>query len=102
MISLTLDEIAAITAGRLVNADPSVTVTAGVEYDTRALRPGGLFVAFAGERVDGHDFAANAVAAGAAGVLGTRDTGQPGIVVDDPLAALAALATELAEGVRGA
>jgi UDP-N-acetylmuramoyl-tripeptide--D-alanyl-D-alanine ligase len=90
---MTLDEIAAITTGRLVNADPAATVTAGVEYDTRALRPGGLFVAFAGERVDGHDFAANAVAAGAVGVLGTRDTGQPGIVVEDPLRALAALAT---------
>ena len=90
---MTLDEIAAITAGHLVNADPAATVTAGVEYDTRALRPGGLFVAFVGERVDGHDFAANAIQAGAAGVLGTRDTGQPGIVVEDPLRALAALAT---------
>jgi UDP-N-acetylmuramoyl-tripeptide--D-alanyl-D-alanine ligase len=92
LIRMTLDEIAAITAGRLVNADPAVTVTGQVEYDTRALQPGGLFVAFAGERVDGHDFAANAVAAGAVGVLGSRDTGQPGIVVDDPLRALAALA----------
>ncbi|MEU8230877.1 UDP-N-acetylmuramoyl-tripeptide--D-alanyl-D-alanine ligase [Actinoplanes sp. NPDC048967] len=93
MIRMTLDEIAEITTGHLVNADPAATVTAAVEYDTRALQPGGLFVAFAGERVDGHDFAAAAVAAGAVGVLGTRDTGQPGIVVDDPLRALAALAT---------
>jgi UDP-N-acetylmuramoyl-tripeptide--D-alanyl-D-alanine ligase len=90
---MTLAEIAAITGGRLVDADPAATVTGPVEYDTRALRPGGLFVAFAGEKVDGHDFAAAAVAAGAAGVLGTRETGQPGIVVDDPLRALAALAT---------
>jgi UDP-N-acetylmuramoyl-tripeptide--D-alanyl-D-alanine ligase len=90
---MTLDEVAAITHGRLVNADPAATVTGPVEYDTRALRPGGLFVAFAGEKVDGHDFAAAAIAAGAVGVLGTRDTGSPGIVVDDPLAALAALAS---------
>ncbi|MEU8614529.1 UDP-N-acetylmuramoyl-tripeptide--D-alanyl-D-alanine ligase [Actinoplanes sp. NPDC048791] len=93
MIRMTLDEIAEITTGHLVNADPAATVTAAVEYDTRALQPGGLFVAFAGEKVDGHDFAAAAVAAGAVGVLGTRDTGQPGIIVDDPLRALAALAT---------
>ena len=33
---------------------------------------GGLFVAFAGEHVDGHDYAAAAVEAGAAAVLGTR------------------------------
>ena len=89
---MTLDELAAVTGGRLVNADPAATVTGPVEYDSRALLPGGLFVAFAGEKVDGHDFAAKAVAAGAAGVLGSRDTGQPGVVVDDPLAALAKLA----------
>ncbi|MGA5300705.1 UDP-N-acetylmuramoyl-tripeptide--D-alanyl-D-alanine ligase [Nucisporomicrobium flavum] len=92
MIRMTLDEIAAVTGGRLVNAGPDATVTGPVEYDSRALLPGGLFVAFAGEKVDGHDYAAKAVAAGAAGVLGSRDTGRPGVVVDDPLAALAKLA----------
>jgi UDP-N-acetylmuramoyl-tripeptide--D-alanyl-D-alanine ligase len=89
---MTLDEIAAVTGGRLVNAEPSVTVTGGVEYDSRKIGPGGLFVAFAGERVDGHDYAGKAVGAGAAAVLGTRDTGEPGVVVDEPLAALAKLA----------
>ena len=50
-----------------------------------------LFVAFAGERVDGHDFAAAAVAAGAVAVLATRPVGVPGVVVvDDALAALGA------------
>jgi UDP-N-acetylmuramoyl-tripeptide--D-alanyl-D-alanine ligase len=92
LITMTLDEIAAITGGRLVNADPAATVTGPVEYDTRKLVPGGLFVAFDGERVDGHDFAAAAVAGGAAGVLGTKDTGQPGVVVQDQLPALARLA----------
>ncbi|MDT4995504.1 MAG: UDP-N-acetylmuramoyl-tripeptide--D-alanyl-D-alanine ligase, partial [Actinoplanes sp.] len=92
MIPMTLAEIAAATDGRLVNADPATTVTGPVEYETGELVPGGLFVAFAGERVDGHDFAAAAVAAGAAGVLGARDTGQPGVVVEDQLVALARLA----------
>ncbi|MEV6300956.1 UDP-N-acetylmuramoyl-tripeptide--D-alanyl-D-alanine ligase [Actinoplanes sp. NPDC051861] len=92
MIRMTLAEIAEITGGRLVNAGPEVAVTGGVEYDSRKVTPGGLFVAFAGEKVDGHDFAAPVVEAGAAGVLGTRDTGVPGVVVEDPLAALAALA----------
>ena len=40
-----------------------------VEFDSRAIGPGGLFVALPGERVDGHDFAGAAVAAGAAGVI---------------------------------
>ena len=90
MIAMTLAEIAAATGGRLVNGDASVT--GPVEYDTRKLTPGGLFVAFDGEKVDGHDFAAAAVAGGAAGVLGTKDTGQPGVIVEDQLVALARLA----------
>jgi UDP-N-acetylmuramoyl-tripeptide--D-alanyl-D-alanine ligase len=51
-----------------------------------------LFVAFAGERVDGHDFAAAVVEAGAVAVLGTRPVGVPAIVVDDVQSALGALA----------
>jgi UDP-N-acetylmuramoyl-tripeptide--D-alanyl-D-alanine ligase len=93
---MTLDEVAAVTNGRLVNADPAAVVTGPVEYDSRAVVPGGLFVAFEGENVDGHEFAAAAVAAGAAGVLGTRDTGQPGILVEDPLLAVARLARVVA------
>ena len=92
MIPLTLAEIAAITDGRLVNADPSTTVTGAVEFDSRQIGPGALFVAFAGDKVDGHDYADTAVDAGAVAVLGSRDTGRPGIVVADPLAALAGLA----------
>ncbi|MCU7723550.1 UDP-N-acetylmuramoyl-tripeptide--D-alanyl-D-alanine ligase [Actinoplanes sp. KI2] len=101
MIRMTLDEIAKVTGGRLVNASPSVTVTGGVEYDSRKVGPGGLFVAFEGEKVDGHSFAAAVVAAGAAGVLSTRDTGQPGVVVEEPLAALAALARAVVERLPG-
>lgn len=63
--------------------------------DSRQVRPGDLFVALPGERVDGHDFAAVAVAAGAAGILASREVapdvvgeGVPVFVVDDSLAAL--------------
>ena len=67
-------------------------MTGSVEFDSRAVAPGGLFVAFAGEKVDGHDFAPAALAAGAVAVLGTRPVHGPTIVVDDPLLALGALA----------
>ncbi|BCJ45434.1 UDP-N-acetylmuramoyl-tripeptide--D-alanyl-D-alanine ligase [Actinoplanes ianthinogenes] len=97
MISLSLAEIAGITGGTLVNSDGSAIVTGGVEYDSRKVGPGGLFVAFAGEKVDGHEFGPQVVAAGAAGVLGTRDAGVPGVVVADQLAALAKLATAVLE-----
>lgn len=93
MIPLTLAEVAAAVGGRLVNADPTARVTGGVEYDSRKLGPGGLFVAFAGEKVDGHDYSAAAITAGAVAVLGTRAvTGVPMILVGDALAAMAALA----------
>ncbi len=37
--------------------------------DSRAVKPGGVFVAVKGERVDGHAFVGKAVAAGAAGLV---------------------------------
>ncbi|MFV2019763.1 UDP-N-acetylmuramoyl-tripeptide--D-alanyl-D-alanine ligase [Micromonospora sp. LOL_023] len=97
MIAMTLAEVAEATGGRLRAVDPTVRVTGGVEFDSRRIGAGGLFVAFAGERVDGHDFAATALAAGAIAVLGTRpvtsDAGPvPMVLVDDPLDAMARLA----------
>ncbi|HEV2088590.1 MAG TPA: UDP-N-acetylmuramoyl-tripeptide--D-alanyl-D-alanine ligase [Cryptosporangiaceae bacterium] len=92
MIPLTLAEIAAATGGTLTGADPATVVTGTVEFDSRALTPGGLFVALAGERVDGHDFAAAAVAAGAVAVLATRPVDAPTVLVDDALVALGRLA----------
>ncbi|GAA2504731.1 UDP-N-acetylmuramoyl-tripeptide--D-alanyl-D-alanine ligase [Streptomyces thermolineatus] len=93
MITLSLGEIAEITGGTPHDMpDPRVQVTGPVVIDSREVRPGSLFVAFVGERADGHDFAAGAVAAGAAGVLASRPVGVPAVVVDDVVAALGALA----------
>jgi UDP-N-acetylmuramoyl-tripeptide--D-alanyl-D-alanine ligase len=98
---MTLDEIAAVTGGRVVNAPEPVTgpvtVTGPVEFDSRKIASGGLFAAFEGEKVDGHDYAAIAMKAGAAAVLSTRDTGEPGVVVGEPLKALADLAHAVVE-----
>jgi UDP-N-acetylmuramoyl-tripeptide--D-alanyl-D-alanine ligase len=92
MIEMTLGEVAAAVEGRLSGALADTTVTGTVEYDSRKVGPGGLFVAFAGEHADGHDFAAAAVQAGAAAVVGTRPVDAPHILVDDPLSAMARLA----------
>ncbi len=93
MIPMRLDEVAAAVSGRLAGADPTATVTGSVEFDSRKIGQGGLFVAFLGENADGHDFAPAAMAAGAVGVLGTRELpGVPMVIVSDPLAAMAALA----------
>jgi UDP-N-acetylmuramoyl-tripeptide--D-alanyl-D-alanine ligase len=93
MIPLTLAELAAAVDGRLVAADPATRITGPVEFDSRKVRPGALFVAFPGERVDGHDYAAAAIAAGAVAVLGTRAVdGVPMVLVDDALTAMGPLA----------
>jgi UDP-N-acetylmuramoyl-tripeptide--D-alanyl-D-alanine ligase len=93
VIPLTLEEVAAAVGGRLANADPETRVTGGVEFDSRKVGPGGLFVAFPGEKVDGHDFATAAVASGAVAVLGTRPVdGVPMVLCVDALDAMARLA----------
>ena len=96
MIEMTLGEIAAVVDGR-THGDAGTVVTGGAFVDTRTPEEGGLFVAVAGERVDGHDFAAQAVAAGAAAVLGSRPTDAPTVVVDDVVRALGLLARHVVD-----
>lgn len=90
---MRLSAIALWTHGRLLGADADVGGV--VAIDTRALKPGDLFAAFKGERVDGHDYLAQAAAAGAAGALVTRkvDVDLPQVLVDDMEAALGDLAS---------
>ena len=66
-----------------------------VTTDSRAVEPGDLFVALAGERFDGHDFVAGAFGCGAAAALVADGRGAfpgPVVAVPDPLAALGHLA----------
>lgn len=86
---MSLTEVAEATGGSVVGPNGEV---AHVTVDSRAARPASLFVAIAGERVDGHDFAGSAVQAGATGTLASRPVEGPYVLVPDTLAALAALA----------
>lgn len=77
-------------------ADPG-TIT-GVTHDSRAVRPGDLYVALPGSRVHGGSFAEHAVTAGAVAVLtdpeGKRLAGSvdvPVFVIDDPRRKLGAV-----------
>ncbi|CQI94742.1 UDP-N-acetylmuramoyl-tripeptide--D-alanyl-D-alanine ligase [Yersinia rohdei] len=65
-----------------------------VTIDTRQVTAGCLFVALKGERFDGHDFAENAVAAGAGALLVSKRllVGAPQLVVKDTRLALGQLA----------
>ncbi|WP_343061398.1 UDP-N-acetylmuramoyl-tripeptide--D-alanyl-D-alanine ligase [Nocardioides luti] len=92
---MTLAEIAAVVGGTVDATDDGgrTHVVDGAAYvDSRQRVPGGLFVAVAGERVDGHDFAE-----GAHAVLGSRPTGVPSVLVDDPVTALGVLARHVVD-----
>ncbi|MDQ3158090.1 MAG: UDP-N-acetylmuramoyl-tripeptide--D-alanyl-D-alanine ligase [Actinomycetota bacterium] len=91
MIGLTLREIADATGGE-VHGDEDIVVRGAASVDSRALEPDGLFVAIGGEHVDGHEFAPQAMAAGAAAVLATRPVDVPCVVVDDATLALGKIA----------
>jgi UDP-N-acetylmuramoyl-tripeptide--D-alanyl-D-alanine ligase len=77
---------------------PLPAAVAGISIDSRSVTPGEAFFAIAGERRDGHDFVAAALAAGAglAVVAADRRAGfsaqAPLLVVTDVLAALEDLA----------
>lgn len=98
----TAEEIAAATAGRRAGA---AFQASGVSIDTRTLEPGDLFVALAGVR-DGHEFVAQAMAKGAAGVLAGKPVEAPAVLVDDVMAGLerlgAAARARAPEARRGA
>ena len=55
-----------------MRGDPASTEVAAVTHDSRALVPGALFCCVPGVHVDGHEFAAEAVEAGAVALLCER------------------------------
>jgi UDP-N-acetylmuramoyl-tripeptide--D-alanyl-D-alanine ligase len=89
---MRLSAIAVWVRGRLHGVDTPIN---GVAIDTRQLQPGDLFVAIRGERVDGHDYLAQAAARGAAAALVSHkvDSALPQVLVDDTTLALGDLAS---------
>jgi UDP-N-acetylmuramoyl-tripeptide--D-alanyl-D-alanine ligase len=100
VIERPLSEIAAAVRGTLRGPD---AVVSAVGIDSRAVGPGSLFVAIAGERVDGHDFVADAFERGAvAAVVHRPEIAGPVIEVPDTGRALRDLATDERGRMRGA
>ncbi len=72
MKNVTVAEAAVYCGGKLVNCkNPDVELTS-VCIDSRQVCDGSMFVAFKGERVDGHDFMSKAFLQGAACCLAER------------------------------
>ena len=93
-------EIAAVTGGTASHDFQA----AGVEMDSRDVKPGDLFVALKGEAMDGHKFLPQAFAKGAVAAITDRPVDFPHVLVADTTAALHALAhaarDRAAEAVR--
>jgi len=56
------------------DSDPEIT---GIEYDSRRIRKGNLFVAYPGIHADGHDHIASAIRNGAAAILLEKPVKEP-------------------------
>lgn len=82
---------------RAVRGDPEGAEIVAIVHESGAVMPGSLFCCVPGARADGHDFAAAAVAAGAAALLVERfvDVDVPQVLVDDARSAMAPLAAAL-------
>ncbi|SDM90853.1 UDP-N-acetylmuramoyl-L-alanyl-D-glutamate--2,6-diaminopimelate ligase [Allokutzneria albata] len=100
---VALSELAALVDARLELSaqDPAIT---GATLRAQHVRPGDLFAALPGANAHGADFAAQALAAGAAAVLtdeagagrpALREAGIPLLVHDDPRGVLGALAARI-------
>ena len=97
-------ELARAAGGRLVAGRPDVEL-GGVSIDSRRIRAGEVFLAIRGERLDGHDFIAEAIHKGAAGVIvsdtaaaqvtGAAASAPVTIVVEDTTRALQAIARDV-------
>src|SRR5580693_10715217 len=103
-MKLTLAEVA-VGASAMLEAPPTISnagavVVTGYSIDSRTVAPGELFFAVRGERLDGHDFVAAALARGAAAAVVSRARvaslpdealAAPLLIAEDPLIGLQTL-----------
>ena len=92
----TLTSLVAALDGARISGESAGRI-AGIAHDSRAVKPGFVFVALRGTHVDGHDYVARAIENGAAAVVVDRDHRSCGgaattVVVDDTRLALSRLA----------
>ena len=88
---MNLKDAAAVCGGKLVNCADSGQVISRAVIDSRAVRPGDLFVAFRGEKTDGHRYIRSALESGAVCALAEylpEDADGPVLLTDNVQTAL--------------
>ena len=106
MYDLTLGQICDIVGGTLIG-DPAIKVS-GASIDSRSCASGDLFAAIVGERVDGHDYVAQAVSNGASALLTSKQVEGPQVIVpaspdalDPVIHAIAKISSHVRSLMRG-
>ena len=101
MKNYNVKEIAEITGGSLLCGDPD-TVVNNIQYDSREVREGSLFVPIRGAKTDPHKFIPDCLVKGAAALTEIdvpEKTEKPCILVKDTRAALQAIAADYRSGL---
>jgi len=83
MIKISAGELAKILSGKLENLPADTELDQYPVIDSRKAKVGTFFVAFKGELVDGHEFVAQAIKAGAKFALVSKSVDSPSILVSD-------------------
>ncbi|MBQ7896189.1 MAG: YjjG family noncanonical pyrimidine nucleotidase [Oscillospiraceae bacterium] len=101
MKNMTISRASEACGGKIYNSDGSAAL-GRVVIDSRAIEQGDLFVAYKGERVDGHDYVNAAYEKGAACCLVERliDVPVAQLVVEDVQTALEAIIREMRKDVE--
>ncbi len=86
--------------GEAVGFAPEAVIS-DFALDSNSVKPGDLFLAIRGERVDGHSFIPSVLASGAVGSLVERASPEPYILVPNLVDALAKLASHFRSNFRG-
>jgi len=100
MIPLTVADIARIIGADIVGLDPDAVITEVPVIDSRRVEPGTFFVALPGERVDGNNYAKEAINNGARFAITTLNLGIPSLVVEDAGVALTTLARAVRDQIK--
>ncbi|HCF28797.1 MAG TPA: UDP-N-acetylmuramoyl-tripeptide--D-alanyl-D-alanine ligase [Cyanobacteria bacterium UBA11049] len=92
----TLTQLTQVLAASPINLSDVASTCIGIATDTRSLKPGEVFVALRGEKFDGHEFVAEAIASGAIAAVVDfqyQECGLPVLQVRDTLQAYQQIAS---------